>query len=480
MANARHAPRAAASPIALGESWGERAGWALLMAALWAAALALHGWRGDVRMDQAVGRWILAHGAIPHRDWWTAATYGRPFSDTEWGYAALVALWGRWGTYAASVVAVSGLAWGLSGWMTAWPRFWRGLAAINLALLCVPLMPPRPEIWSYLRWFGALAALHAYGRSGTRRGLWLMAGASAVWAQMHRSVWLVPALWGWELVAGDATRRRGLVVPWLLTIAAAMAPPAGGWRGLVFIGHVLRPGVTLAVTEWHPTTPLTLWGCAVYVVWGLAWWRLWPILRRRQRWLRDSGWLAGATAASLLAARLTPYALMGLVALLRDVSWPPSVTPRWLTGGVMALGVAAAAAPWRSAAGIGVFAPTWPTPVLAMLRAHRASNIVSPQGDSLAGDGLTPWVDGQVQMDVGQPWWPDWVATVDGRFSPAAFTARWDPRARWIVWPLSGTVWHPDGPPRPLPPPWRKVWQGPMRWLGGSQTVPTGVWTRVR
>ncbi|MDA8192727.1 MAG: hypothetical protein M0Z53_01840 [Thermaerobacter sp.] len=482
---------------------GARGAWTGLLTSLWATALAVHGWRGDGVFDQALGRWILVHHALPTRDLWTTATAGHPFVPTEWGYAVVVAVLGRWGTYALNVALLAALAWGVTGWAAAWPARWRPWALVNGALALAVFVPPRPEIGSYLGWWWTLESLRRYRQTGQSRSLWGLLPVVAVWATWHRSVWLVPAVWLGEMLLGDPARRRGLVGPFLAALALVNAPPSGGWTGLRFMARVANPALRSAVGEWHGLAQTGAYGLVIGLFWAVVWLgagRAWR--RRSPRPGRDGVWLAGATLASLLAVRLVPYAALGLAALATDLA--PSGDERSpsrngpgaamfrsipLRGfspfgdeqpGIMAAGLLSVIVTLGlgQVAAHGGFASPWPAGVIATLRQHRATNVIALNGDTLAAQGFKPWVDGQVQLDAAEPWWPAWVRTADGRQSPAAFAARWDPASRWIVWPdrlWTGHGWASET----LPAPWRPVWQGPMAWpQTGGDPVPTTVWER--
>ena len=455
--------------------------WAVLavVCAIGWAALALHGWRGDVRMDDAIGHWILSHGRVPHRNWWTVAAWGQPFSDTEWLYAVMVAFLGRWGTFVASGLAWTALATAVVWWLDTWPWPWSALASVTWALLMVPVIPPRPELWSYLGWWSALVVVSRYRQSGRPAGLWAMAAATLVWAQMHRSAWLVPALWGWELAMGPRERRRGLWGPWAVSILAVLLPPAGGVSGLTFVSRIASGSGAYSVIniigEWLPPDVRTGWGLMLLVAVCLAWAGLAGALWRRGDRV-GLGWLVGGTLAAMEAERLAPYALLGWIVLATPIlqARAPARLPRWYNGAALGAGVWLVAAPWLVVPSAGVFTPGWPRSAIAALRrAHATRNVLTSQGDTLVGSGLRPWVDGQVQLVAHRPWWPAWVATVQGRWSPAAFAARWDPHAQAIVWPVR----RPGLPPVTLPAPWHRVWHGSIRWVGTTQT-PSAIWIR--
>ena len=474
-------------PITRHKSWRRtRVFPAAFVTVLWSLHLALHGFRGDVQVDLAIGRWILSHHAVPFRNGWSQAAYGKPFADSEWlfafGVAVLYDVGGRWAIFAAGVLCLGALAWMVSGWAPT--GRWRWVLIFFIGLLIMPVVPPRPEIVSYVGWAFLLWALDRYRTTGQRTLLWWSAGSTILWTQIHASVVLVPGVLAAEWLGNvtDTARRRTLGGPLLLAIAGTVLRVGGPLTGGAFMRHVLTPGILNHIVEWMPLDPRSWWGGAViggivatWVVVGSA-----AVKKREGLTLM---WLVGGTLAALFFQRLVPYTVIGFLWLWQPV-WrqkasgasgaPMQVPLRGWDSVALSVGLLVVSALPLLHEGVW-FVPTWPSSVLQMLRRDHATNIVALQGDSLSGAGLQPWVNGEVQLYATQPWWPAWVATVQGQASPAAFVVRYDPTSHWIVWPINT---RPGFGPLRLPPPWHVVWQGTIRWYGGVQAVPTAVWTR--
>lgn len=447
---------------------------------LWSASLALHGFRGDVQTDLAIGRWILQHHAVPHHNWWSASAYGQPFANSEWLFALGVVVLDGWGgrlaIYGAGVAGLATLAWLASAWLP--PGRWRWVFVLMLGVLILPVVPPRPELVSYVGWAFALTGILRYRATENRRLLWKVAGSTVLWTQIHASVVLVPLLLGAEALLGPRNRWRVLLGPLLVALLGTLLRVGGPLTGGAFVSHVLTPAILNTVVEWMPPNPRSFWGVFVYG-WCFASWMIVGHRAWQARDWRALTWLTAGTAAALFAQRLVPYMALGTLILWQPVfaDVPVPVSPRspWRYWDNEVLALAVLVAVWSPVVSHGLFRPTWPPAVLRLLQQQRASNIVALQGDSLTGAGLLPWINGQVQLDAGLPWWPAWVATVQGRVSPTAFVARYDPTSRWIVWP---THTRPGFSALSLPTPWHVVWQGPMRWGSGLNAVPTAVWTR--
>ncbi len=316
-----------------------------------------------------------------------------------------------------------------------------------------------------------------------------MTAIVAVWATWHRSVWLVPALWGWELLTGPADRRRGLWGPLAVALLLVNLPPAGGLNGLRFMAAVWNPHLRHHIAEWRGLAYTGLYGWAVLAFAAVLLWQLAPRLRHRLYPVRDLGWLLGAMAASVFAVRLVPYAALGLGALAADFSWkaPVSIYPagpvrrpqRWTWNRLYAvIGVGLCLLGGLKVIQVGGFVSPWPQSLKTALVQHHARNVLAPEGDTLTTWGVRPWVDGQVQMDADQPWWPAWVQTVIGQTSPAVFVARWDPSSRWMVWPAR--IWTPQGWRLvTVTGPWKVVWRGKMAWpQTNGIAVLTSLWHR--
>ncbi len=194
-----------------------------------------------------------------------------------------------------------------------------------------PALALRPQLFGILL-FAMLAWLVA-GREAHPRGLWLAPLLVALWANMHGSFVLAPALLGYawlDDVLRGRPARSSLVVLVAGILATFITPLGPGvWAYAAGIGA--NPVIADQVSEWQRTTPFTVTGLLFY---------------------GSVAAVAVAMAAGRSALSLADWGLFaGLVAIgawtVRGVAW-------WPIGAVLlvaaALPVIAARAGERSAA----------------------------------------------------------------------------------------------------------------------------------
>lgn len=224
-----------------------------------------------------VGRWILAHHAVPHADIFSYSVPGAPWVPHEWLAETVFApLYDRWGwngpvvatalSFAAALAILTRalLRWlepvhALAGAATAW-----GLALAHLLarphILALPIM---------VLWFAALVEARERNRAPP---LWL-AALMILWANLHGGYALglaFAALFAAEavLMAPNQAARVVAVKQWgafgVLSLAAALVTP-NGFAGLWLPFHVLRMKFALSVLmEWQSPNfqtiqPLEIW-----------------------------------------------------------------------------------------------------------------------------------------------------------------------------------------------------------------------------
>lgn len=451
----------------------------LLLASIWSGSLALHGFRGDVQSDLAIGRWIIAHHAVPHLNYWTQSAHRHYFSDTEWLFALSIAILyhigGRLAVYSAGVFTLTALSYAIASWVIQLSPLWRWPITVMFGILLLPVIPPRPEILTYLGWWAVLEGLRQYRLSNRRTLLWIMAGATVIWTQIHMTVVLVPLIILWELLAGNSSRRKGLVLPFIVALVGTSLRVGGFMSGAGFFSNVLSPEILNHIVEWMPPNVRSTWGIFVYLwVFGI-WGFIVPKIRAHKDYA-SLGWVIVGTGAALFAQRLVPYMAIGTLMLLISYGPSPLPLPSWIRSLIAIVLLIGLNIPvWSSVAKVGVFTPTWPTSAIHLLKKDHATNIISLQGDTLTGYHLRPWLNGQVQLVSNTSWFPLWIDTISYRLTPAQFAAKVDPSSRWIVWPTVRSTL----PPLTLPKPWHVVWHGKIRWDGGTQQVPTAIWEKT-
>lgn len=198
---------------------------------------------GDSFTHVAAGQWMLAHGAVPAVDPFSATFGGQPWMAHEWLAELLMGSAYRLGGW-DGVLALTGLAaalgfglfaWHLGRWLQPVPAacaFILGAACVGPEFLARPhiLALPALELWTA----GLLIARER------RRIPWALLPVMTLWANLHDSFLFgiaLAAAFAAEAVleAGRAWLRTALA--WAAfgaaSLGAAMVSPHG-WKGVVF------------------------------------------------------------------------------------------------------------------------------------------------------------------------------------------------------------------------------------------------------
>ncbi|HEY4972779.1 MAG TPA: hypothetical protein VII41_04170, partial [Steroidobacteraceae bacterium] len=212
----------------------------------------------------AVGRWIMAHGAVPDSDPFSFSMRGAPWITFEWLseviYAAMYALSG-WAGVAALAAAAIALAIGLlarflSRELSPTPVLLMTIAAV---VLLAPHMLARPHVLTLpimVAWAAALVRCMDRGAPPPYWALPLL----VLWANLHGSVVLALGLIGPAVLEALLDEKRGewprVLLRWLpftaLAVAACCLTPYGP-SPLLMPLKTLGLGNALSwIGEWRP------------------------------------------------------------------------------------------------------------------------------------------------------------------------------------------------------------------------------------
>lgn len=250
----------------------------------------------DVYYHPAVGRWILAHGAVPARDAFSHTMAGAPWTAHEWLAQIVFALahdLGGWTLLVALTAAATALA------LYVLARYLARQVPARYAVLFVVLALMLVAVHLHAR-VHALAAPClvvllvelAAARSAGRAPRFAVLLVVALWANLHGSVSLAAVLtaaFGLEAMidARDAGTRTDTTRAWgaffaLCLVAMCLTPQ--GLGGLTYAWRMEGDAAALAlIDEWRAPDlrtphPLHLWLIA-FLGGGLVW-------RVRVPWLR--------------------------------------------------------------------------------------------------------------------------------------------------------------------------------------------------
>ena len=381
----------------------------------------------DIYLHIAVGRWIIAHHAVPHHDLFSYSLLGAPWVPHEWLAEVIMALLHDWLGWAGLVVMAAGsFAAMLALLQHALMRYLApGHALIGTALaagLCFPHLLARPHAFSLplmVIWVAMLVAAAARGRAPPLLGCLVM----VAWANLHSGFiigLMIAALFGAEAVFDAADRHGALraardwAVFGALAVLASLVTP-NGIAGLELPFDLVRMNFGLAfIAEWqspnfqlgHPLEPwlmlillgaLTL-GLRVPVTRIAMFFVLLHMALQHQRLAE----VLGPVTPLLFAPALAPQ-LMGHPIPRLD-QWLAGLAKRSSAGGA-ALAAAIVLTLGAAAVGIGfdhdegTFAPR--TALAAAAAHHPAGHVFNDInfGDYLIYSGAAaPFIDGRIDM----------------------------------------------------------------------------------
>ena len=215
----------------------------------------------DLTYHLRAGAEILAGGGIPTADHWTFTATGVPWTDQQWGAQVILAAAYQLGGWTGLVVLRAILVGIIFGSLLAigirrglGPRraAWLTLAGFVVAAVALGL---RPQLLGMTVF--ALVLVLVSDRHANPRRLWLVPLLVLVWANLHGSYFLGPAVLGlaWleDLQSGDPGARRVLLVG-VVSVLAACATPFGPAVWLYAVGLSTNPAVTARITEWQPSS----------------------------------------------------------------------------------------------------------------------------------------------------------------------------------------------------------------------------------
>ncbi len=227
----------------------------------------IRGIENDLFWHLDVGRWILAHHAVPTRDIysWTAA--GRRWLDQEWlGEALLAKLFASGGAralFALHWLLLAAIFLGLlSVYRAAGAEF--GLAAIGAlvsSLLLFGVFTLRLQVFSVLGLVLTVRVLQAWWSDGRIPGwAWFFPAWVVLWANLHGGGAIIgPATLAIALSVEVLARRRDRIGPLAILAAVSAACLLINPAGVRLIAYSLRTlgdprvrAMNAAVMEWQP------------------------------------------------------------------------------------------------------------------------------------------------------------------------------------------------------------------------------------
>ncbi len=225
----------------------------------------------DLTYHLRAGSEILATGRVPATDTWTFTAAGQPWVDQQWGAQVVFALAERIGGWTAIVLLRAALTGLVFACLFVVARR-HGLDARTASVLSLvaflvasPAMAMRPQLLG-MACFAAVLLLVADRRTNPGR-LWLAPVIIAIWANLHGSFFLGPALLGLAWLEDVHDRVPGPHRALWIAIAGAAAAcltPFGPYVWTYAVGLSTNPEVTARISEWQPTSLRTVTGILFY------------------------------------------------------------------------------------------------------------------------------------------------------------------------------------------------------------------------
>jgi hypothetical protein len=224
----------------------------------------------DLAYQVRAGRLILDSQAILRTDPFTFTAGGQPWFDQQWGAQILLGLGYQVVGWAGLAVARAVVVGSIFGLVLLACRA-RGANERQAALLALasflvvsPALGLRPQLGGMLCF--ALVGWFLATRQARPRRAWLLVLVVAIWANIHGSFFLGPAMVavGWldDVVAKRPARAAfGLLIG---SLVATCLTPFGPAVWLYALELSTNTQVRQLVTEWQPTNPLTAVGAAFY------------------------------------------------------------------------------------------------------------------------------------------------------------------------------------------------------------------------
>ncbi len=247
----------------------------------------------DTYWHIAIGRWIIAHRAVPRVDVFSFSMRGAPFTPPEWlaelGIAWLYDQFGWGALVAATALSVAAaLTILLRALLRSLMPAHALIATVLATLLVLPHLLARPHVLTLpvlVWWAVELVA----ARSADRAPPWWLVPLMTLWANLHSSyifgLGLAALLAGEALLAGrDRRARLGTLRGWgpftLFSVGAALITPFG-LDGLLLPIDLATMGTLGLINEWQSPNfqlfqPLEVWIMAALLAALSAGWRLPP------------------------------------------------------------------------------------------------------------------------------------------------------------------------------------------------------------
>jgi len=277
----------------------------------------------DLWWHITVGRWIIAHGEIPHVDHWNLFAAGMPWRAYSWTIEIVFALVDRffgdlgllWLQLVLAVALGFVLQWSMSRMSR--DRIFGAFAGAYATAACFNHFTLRPQVFVWIYFALLLVAVDGIAKEGlSKRRLAMVGLLGCCWANTHLTAALgLVGAFMWCL--GPSLSPKGIRASCLTGMAfllGTLITPYIGGEWLTFFAKSGHPLKFHAIAEFQPATILQYSTGFVVVVLVLN-----VVVAFSTRVIPTPGraLLAGALIlAGLTAVKFLPFAAITLVALL--------------------------------------------------------------------------------------------------------------------------------------------------------------------
>ena len=406
----------------------------------------------DLAYHLRAGSEILTTGRVPMVDHWTFTAPGSPWLDQQWGAQVILAAVfeaGGWSGLVLLRAALTGLIVGaaaLLGRRAGLDQRAAALLALGAFVVAAPAMALRPQLLGMALFLAVLIV--AIGPLRRSSAVWLVPALTLVWANIHGSFVLAPAVLLLiaipRLIERNPQGRTLLAVAALAALAACLTPYGPAVWGYA-VGLSADREVAGRITEWQATSVRTVTGSAFFASLALVV----VFLARRPRRTPASVllWLASFAGLALYAERGVawwPFAAIAVIApLLAEGRPAPSRVDTAVARRLNAIVAVAAAATilvvlphWRGVdprteapSGVLTEAPSGLTDALRD-RVVPGARVLNPQPWGSWLEFTVPEalyaVDSRIEVLPAEVW-RDFEAVMAGSGRADSVVSRWEP-----------------------------------------------------
>lgn len=213
----------------------------------------------DLWWHVVVGRWILAHGAVPQVDYWNMFGVGKPWRAYSWSNEVVYALFDNWrgfkGLLEAQIVlaVLMALSFMWSFGRIAKDYFWGGVLGILATLAVFSHFSLRPQVVTWILLALLLAVLNDRNLHKAAVGKAAIVSIFCLWANSHVTAPLgLLVLFIWALVEGWRYAFGLLLFGFLGTLIT----PYFGKEWLSLIEQSTHPAAYSFIAEFQPASIL--------------------------------------------------------------------------------------------------------------------------------------------------------------------------------------------------------------------------------